>query len=85
MDFYLKSFLEHNKNDIVNFVEGNQQPIPVTDNIFGKMMNKLVEYIPVEKDGKVGLDKAPHRAGRCSSRIYVVWMAFPGQWLVRSK
>ena len=58
MDLDLKGFLEHNKNDIVNFVEGNQRPIPIADNIFGKLLNKLMESIPIEKNGKVGLDKA---------------------------
>jgi len=55
----LRTFLEANRNEIVDFVQGNQRPIALSNNVYGKLLNELVSGFPMEKDGtSLVLDKA---------------------------
>jgi hypothetical protein len=42
MDINLKKFLEHDRKELVDFVEGNHRPIATSDNIFGRLLNNLL-------------------------------------------
>jgi hypothetical protein len=50
----LGAFLEANRKDIVDFVEGNQRPMAFESNAYAKVLNELVSVFPMTK----GLDKA---------------------------
>jgi hypothetical protein len=54
----LKTFLENNKKEVVDFIESNQRPIALEDNIYNRLLQELIKQIPITKHGSVALDKA---------------------------
>ncbi len=50
----LGRFLKVNEKELIDFIEGNQRPIAIGNNLFAKLLEELVNYIPLS----TGLDKA---------------------------
>jgi hypothetical protein len=56
----LRDFLEAHRNELVDYVEGNQRPISMGDNIYTRLLNELVKLFPMEKAGVSGVQDKAH-------------------------
>ena len=76
----LEKFLDDNKEELVEFVQSNQRPIPIGDNIYGRLLEELTRQIPLTKNGVHNvLDKA--HIELCIAIIESMWCG----WLSQAK
>ncbi len=47
----LAAFVEADRKEMVDFIQGNQRPIAIGNNVYGRLLNVLVSEFPMEKDG----------------------------------